>query len=198
MYNVKDYESECETASHNNDQDSYVLDDPDLVIVEEGDVGSGQFNQTDPKKMVKYHLNWFGLPMSLFAIYYYGRLIFYQMNATLPTALDDLLPIKMALKVRYIGALAYFLACLLHRPFVYEIRNAEGPLLVATVLELYYMLNCKPDEVPPTIWELVIPLVVAFVCFMRRKPYWRIIMNPWSKDKSELIDLIKKARPNSI
>lgn len=146
----------------------------------------------DPKSMVKYHLNWYGLPLSLFAIYHYGQLIFTQMSAKLPTVLNDELPIQFALKIRYVGAFIYFLCCLLHRPFVFECRNSEGPLLVATVLELYYMLNCK--ENPPTILELAAPVAIAVACFLRRKPYIRIFTNPWSKDKSELIKLIRDAK----
>lgn len=155
---------------------------------------SASFNDTNPKSMIKYHLNWFGLPFSFFAIYIYGKLIFEQMSAKLPTVIDDLMPVQVALKVRYMGAFIYFITCLIHRPFVYECRNAEGPLIVATVLELYYMLNCKDGKESCTIIELLIPISVVTLCFLRRKYFWRTFMNPWSKDKSELIKLIRSAK----
>ena len=182
------YFNESEAEEH--EQEFY---DESLEQVDGADeeVNSAYRKTVDPKSMIKYHLNWFGLPFSLFAIYFYGKLIFEQMSAKLPTVIDDLMPVQVALKVRYVGAFIYFITCLLHRPFVYECRNAEGPLIVATVLELYYMLNCKDGTESCTLIELSIPITVLTLCFLRRKYFWRTFMNPWSKDKSELIELIQ-------
>lgn len=238
-------DAELSVISEESYKSEYIIDDPDLLdddLINDEDVisktgkiemdkiVSDQFSN-DPKRMVKYHFNWFGLPLSLLPIYYYGRLVFDQVSADLPTAQVDLMPIRIALKIRYLGYLAYFLACLLHRPFVYEFRNAEGPVLVSGILEIYYILNnLLVDVVQPaaavvgieaaasalnkaveetatassllipagkeTTLSILIPVIIACLCFARRKPYLRLLMNPWSKDKSELIKIIQEAKKN--
>lgn len=191
-YNNKaEYETDIE-------EDQFEVD-PDLVEVRSvNGVDKAKIeadpSANDPRRMIKYHLNWWGLPFSLGIIYYYGSLIFHQMSGKLPSMLEDLLPISIAFKIRYIGAFIYFVACLISRQYVFECRNAEGPLLVATVLELYYLLNNKEGEPAPTIFQLAKPVTIAAVCFMRRKPFWKIAMNPWSKDKSEMHKFIQDAK----
>ena len=199
-----------DTNCHSDAESSkseYIIDDIDLLDVQENieaqnepiksnpTIGISNEYDNDPKRMIKYHLNWFGLPLSVFPIYYYTRLLFIQINAQLPTTQSDFMPISIALKIRYFGYLAYFLACLLHRPFVYECRNAEGPVLISSVLEIYYALNREPEEMDQiSMLSVLFPIMMTVACFMRRKPYVRLLMNPWSKDKSELIKIILDAK----
>lgn len=211
---MKNFQSDEELS--NISEEEYVIDDPDLLddLIEDkisdarkdDDVSKkGKFNDDfmtaleqysdDPKSMIKYHLNWLGLPLSIFLICYYCRLIFVQINAKFPTAKIDVMPISIAIKIRYLGYLAYFLASLFYRPFVYECRNAEGPVLISGILEIYYIINNLPEKVTnETYISLLIPILIALLCFARRKPYWRLLMNPWLKDKSELIKLIQEAK----
>ena len=184
-------ESAIEIYDHNR-----VSEHPEIIstATDIANLAAGGFIN-DPKQMIKYHWNWFALPMSLYPIYYYSRLFFVQISTQLPTAQDDFMPISIALKIRYIGYLAYFLLSFLYRPFIYECRNAEGPVLISSVLEIYYILNRKPEEMNQiTMMFILVPIVVVVLCFLRRKPYLRLLLNPWSKDKSELIKLIEDAK----
>ena len=213
----REYEQEYEHEQEQEDgqeheHDDYQYSDVDPDLIETGSVISGKrlvlrksdpnrpeilkdSISNDPKSMYKYYLNWFGLPLTLYAIYYYGQLIFDQMSMGFPSTAEDLVPIKMALRMRYVGSFVYFMACLLYKRYVFELRNAEGPLIISTVLQIYYMLNFTLNEVDkPTMLQLAVPLMIASACFIRRKPYLRIFMNPWAKDKSELIKLIRDAK----
>lgn len=151
------------------------------------------------KSMVKYHLNGWGIPVSLGAICFYGYKIFNQVTHNFSLATTDLVPITVALRLRYIGAFIYFFACLCNSKYVFEMRNPESPLIVSTVLEIYYLMSeeGKPEEsgdITMNMLQFVIPVAVLVVCLLRRRPIWRLIMNPWSKDKTELLKIIKEAR----
>lgn len=214
-----------ESGNENNGR--YMINDPDLIDSEDeagndgyrkpmtppgtpipfgsfksaadGTTGTGENKDAfDTNGMVEYKVNWLGWIFSLGAIGYYGWVLFDQMRIQLPTIYDDMMPINLAFKLRYIGIFAYFLACLFRRTYIFECRNAEAPLIVSTVMELYYQLSYKErNGEPPFVFELLLPLAVTIACFMRRKPYWRFVMNPWTKDKSELMRVIQAFRESN-
>lgn len=205
--------------SGNDNNDRYVIDDPDLIDSEGENVSvygkiftppstpipgagvatnEGQKDAFDSNGMVEYKVNWLGWIFSLGAIGYYGWVLFDQMKIQLPTIYDDMMPINLAFKLRYIGIFGYFVACLFRRTYIFECRNAEAPLIVTTIMELYYQLSYKErEEEPPFVFELLLPLAVSAACFMRRKPYWRFVMNPWTKDKTELLRVIQAFRESN-
>lgn len=216
--------SEEESGNENEYKGSgrYVIDDPDLIEsdvdgsvygkpisppgtppppsadlkeVIDNVVSDCQQDEFDTKGMVEYKVNWLGWLFSLGAVGYYGRVLFDQMKIQLPTIYDDMMPINLAFKLRYIGVFGYFLTCILRPSFIFECRNAEAPLIVSTVMELYYLLSYKErNEAPPFVFELFLPVAVSVACFLRRKPYLRMLMNPWTKDKSELMRIIQVFR----
>lgn len=190
--------------SDNEGCERYVIDDPDLIESEsEFDLRTDSSKNTrsleGPSKMIEYRVNWLGWIFGLGAVGYYGWILFEQLKIQLPSMYDDTLPVSMAFKLRYIGVFGYFLMCLLRPSYIFECRNAEAPLLASTVMELYYLLSYgERSEPPPFLFELMLPVALSFACFMRRKPYWRVIMNPWTKDKSELLRVIQVFRTNKL
>lgn len=144
----------------------------------------------NPKDMIKYHINWFGFIVGLGAIGYYGYLIYQQIHQGLPQDLKDGFNWDGIISLRYLGALFYFLAAQCQPRFLFEQRNAEAPLILSTMMQLYYELNQSVTDL-----KMVISAVtVIFLCFFRRRPHFRVILNPWTKDKTELIRLIRQAR----
>ena len=109
------------------------------------------------------------------------------------------MPIRIALKIRYLGYLIYFILSLAHRPFIYECHNAEGPVLISSVLDIYYLLNRNPEEMNQiTMAAVLFPILITILCILRRKPYLRLLMNPWLNDScDELIKVIDEFKKRS-
>lgn len=164
-------------------------DAPPTAAIASEDMRSDVLNT---KSLVHYNLNIWGWPFSLAAIGYYGWVLFDQMKVQLPTIHDDMMPINMAFKLRYIGIMAYFIACLFRRTYIFECRNAEAPLIVSTVLEFYYLLSyTERGEAPPMAYEFLLPLGLNLLCFFRRRPYFKWAMNPWTKDKPNIAAILE-------
>ena len=146
------------------------------------------------KGAIRYHVNWGGLPLTLLAVGYYGFLIYKQVLQGVPEDFEFALSAENLLSLRYLGSFLYFLGVLLYPPFIFELRNAEAPILLSTVMQLHYESIQKPVGV----MEMVISSAVLLLCFLRRLPYWRCFLNPWTKDKSELKRLIALARQATL
>lgn len=160
---------------------------PSVDKCEEGDCS--------PTALITYRINWIGLPAALAAIGVYGSLLFHRMNtAVFDQKADDLLPLTVALRMRYFGAVVYFLSALLYRPYIFEMRNAEAPLIVSTILQLHYTLHCDKDSMSDAPVMAVPVVMVAVMCCLRRWPCFRMILNPWTKDKTELVNLVRRAQ----
>ena len=210
--------NEYENESEYKGSDFYVIDDPDLIDSDvesvrgrplsppstppptallkprvSGDVAEDKRRDVfDTKGLIHYNFNVWGWPFSLAAVGYYGWVLFDQMKVQLPTIYDDMMPINLAFKLRYIGVLAYFLTCIIRRSYIFECRNAEAPLIVSSVLEFYYLLSYNErDEDPPMAYELLLPLGLTVLCFLRRRPYFKWAINPWTKDKPNLAEIIE-------
>lgn len=217
--------NESENESEYRGSDVYVIDDPDLIDSDvenvrdrppsapstptpkafskppaAANVAEGKSRDVfDTKGLIQYNFNVWGWPFSLAAIGYYVWVLFDQMKVQLPTVFDDTMPINLAFKLRYFGVLGYFLTCLLRRSYIFECRNAEAPLIVSTVMEFYYLLSySERGEEPPMAYEFLLPLGLSVLCFLRRRPFFKWAMNPWTRDKPNLAEIIESFGMDNI
>lgn len=144
----------------------------------------------NPKDIIKYHINWFGFLVGLGAVGYYGYLIYQQIQLGLPEDLKEGFNWDGIISLRYVGALVYFLAVLCQPRFLFEQRNAEAPLILSTVMQLYFEFSKSATDFK----MVIIASSVVLLSLFRRRPYFRVLLNPWTKDKTELIRLIRLAR----
>lgn len=192
-------------AELNNDitEEGSVIKKPERLADCNKDVETEVVNSDDPRTMLKYHFNLNGLPLSLLLICYYCYLLVKQFKSDLPTIQHGIM--RYVLKISYMGYLTYFISCLLHKRFAYECRNAEGLVLFSGILQIYYILNNLPADksfisVVETVFSVLLPVCVACACYARRTPKLKMWMNPWLKDKSDLIKIIhdSKRRASTI
>ncbi len=142
------------------------------------------------KDAIKYYCNWCGLPAAFLAIGYYGYQLYTQIQHGIPEDMQMNLSMEQLLCLRYFGSFLYFLVVFLYPPFIFEQRNPETLVMLSTILQVYYQATRKPIGA----MKMIGAIVILVACFLRRLPYWRCFLNPWTKDKSELKRLITLAR----
>lgn len=132
-------------------------------------------------KDIEYYACFLGIILNFVMVVFYGYQIYRLVATDLPDITQDKLPVRGFLRFRYVGAFLYFCACF-YPKYVYQCRNAEAPVVITTVMQIYYELNNKTAA---TVFHLSWPVLVAIACILRRNRILRSIMNPWSKDPFE-------------
>ena len=147
----------------------------------------------DPKKMIVYKWNWIGAIINFLAGCAYGTVVFYNTKYDGKLAESDNIILELVFKIRYAIACSYFVACLFKKSFVHESRNAEAPMIIYTLLEVYYNFY---EPTKANIWSIWVAIGVTVLCCMRRNRYIyrKDYINPWTKDKTTISNLIAAAK----
>jgi hypothetical protein len=152
--------------------------------------------------LVRYYFNRYniiGWTLNCLAfLFYANRFIIQRSRIDSRSGFADGVEMRVLFRLRYIGAMAYFLLAALYPSYIYEWHNSEAPLLFTTVMQVKdaYFKGFEPDHhLFVSDWfDLWGGVLVCLLCFLRRKPVLRIFLNPYSKDRSQLAEIIKRDR----
>lgn len=132
----------------------------------------------------KYYKSAMGWVVNTVLFFCYTLRLVQLFRVKVPDVLQDLSQVNGIFKFRYTGSVIYFFACYFPK-YVYEWRNAEMPLVVSTVMQVYYILSGQPADSDATIFDLLWPVAIAITCLLRRNRILRSVMNPWTKNPFE-------------